>query len=170
MPHTRCFARRATRSVAPPVSFRCERSEFEARGLYRPPRPCIHGEGCESTRDGDKQRRQPSKRPARRYSTSHRRSRRAACDVPQRKCEVGRRLEAFGRLAVQTALDDQSKARGDRLDEWRRIGAQDRAHHIGCRRCLERTRPDTISNSTMPRLKISERASSASPRTCSGDM
>ena len=30
--------------------------------------------------------------------------------------------------------------------------------------------PDNISYSTMPRLKISERASSASPRTCSGDM
>ena len=123
------------------VSFRCERSEFEARRLCRPPRPCIHGEGCESARDGDKQRRQPSKRFARRCSTATG----AAAVPPVTFLSANARSDADWKRSVGWLFRQRwtivRRLAGMDSDEWRRIGAQDRAHHIGRRRSLERTRP-----------------------------
>ena len=77
------------------------------------------------------------------------------------------------RVLLETPPHEPLEAGRDRRDAPRKVGRvvhQDGDHRVGGRRTGEGGRPERSSKRRVPSAKMSDRPSTASPRTCSGDM
>ena len=90
-------------------------------------------------------------------------------DCSQRRLDVGHRLEPVRRrLRAGTASTIRRAPASVAAAAARRAAPRSRPRHSSRRRT--RGRPHSISYSTAPKLKMSDRASSGLPCACSGDM
>ena len=101
-----------------------------------------------------------------------RRSRAARRDRLEREREIVGRVEAVPGALLQAPSHDPREPRRDSRPSrtGRGVLLQDRVHRLDRAPRRNARTPVSISYSTAPKEKMSERGSTASPRTCSGAM